>query len=468
MRPVPFLIACLLASAAAGLVAAGPPSLRPPRPPAEIEKILAAGPHAGDCERCHTAHGDEAGIVYPSALVGPNDNALCRRCHDTPWAGGSWADDPLYRGTGHGSDPAMIWPGPVPAARIEADAAGKCLNCHDPHGMSDALGEIPQLTVQREERLCLTCHDGSPSGLDVASDFAKPYRHPAPTWTGRHRDATESQPADFGRLPLDNRHAECADCHNAHVSRGDGPLGPTGNDASKTTLGVSRVTVLNGAAGSPPLYTFVAGSDTLSAPNAEYQLCFKCHSSWTTQPAGQTDLALVLNPANPSHHAVEAPGANPGIDPLSFTPGWSASSVVRCGDCHGSDFGTARGPHGSTYRYLLRAPYDPSSTPRAMTSNDLCFRCHAYEVYADNSSPGPTRARSRFNPPGESHGHTWHVSTRDIPCSSCHVTHGSTTQPFLIQVGKWPGLTGYTATPTGGTCAPTCHSSASYTVNYAR
>lgn len=462
------LCLAVLLAAAGGLVAARPLTLRAPRPQADIEKALAEGPHAGDCERCHTTHGDESGIVYPSALIGPNDNALCRRCHDTAWTGGSWADDPLYRGTGHGSNPAAIWPGPVPGARIEPDAAGKCVNCHEPHGMDDAQGRIPRLAVQREERLCLTCHDGNPASLDVASDFAKPYRHPVAAWSGRHRDATEGQPADFGRLPLDNRHSECADCHNPHVSRADGPLGATGGDASKTTLGVSRVTVLNGAAGTPPLYSFVAGSDTLTAPNAEHQLCFKCHSAWTQQPAGQTDLALALNPANPSHHAVEAPGANPGIDPLSFTGGWSASSTVRCGDCHGSDFGGARGPHGSIYPKLLRAPYEASPLSRPASSGELCFRCHSYDVYADDGAPESTKLRSRFNVPGAGSGHTGHVGGQGVPCYACHVTHGSTTQPFLVATGRTPGLSAFTATASGGTCTTSCHVSQSYTVNYAR
>lgn len=458
----------VLLVAAGGLVAARPLALRAPRPQAEIERVLAEGPHAGDCERCHTAHGDESGIVYPSALIGPNDNELCRRCHDTPWAGGSWADDALYRGTAHGSEPAAIWQGPDPGARTEPDAAGKCLNCHDPHGWTDALGRIPQLTVQREEKLCLACHDGSPASSNVAADFAKPYRHPATTWNGRHRGASESQPADFGRLPIDNRHAECVDCHNTHVSRGDGPLGTAGGEASKTTLGVSRVAVLNGPAGSPPLFTFIAGSDTLTGPNAEYQLCFKCHSSWTTQPSGQTDLALVLNPANPSHHAVEAPGNNPNIAAQAFAPGWSAASIVRCGDCHGSDFGSVRGPHGSIYPRLLRASYPASSLDRDMSSDELCFKCHAYDVYANNAAPQSVKELSRFNAPAESHGHTRHVSSHRVPCYACHVTHGSTSQPFLIATGRNPGLNSYTRTANGGACGPNCHEPESYTVNYAR
>jgi hypothetical protein len=264
------------------------------------------------------------------------------------------------------------------------------------------------------------------------------------------------------------RHAECEDCHNAHVLRPDPPLGPSGIDASTTTLGVSRVAVLNGPAGSPPAYTFLAGRDTLTPPVAEYQLCFKCHSSWTTQPAGQTDLARVLNPANPSYHPVEAAGRNPGVSAAAFVPGWNASSITRCGDCHGSDFGTTRGPHGSIHRRILRRPYVDSPVERDMTPDELCFACHAYDVYANDRSPDLVLAASRFNPPTERRGHAWHASSRRVSCFSCHVSHGSSTLPHLIATGRSPGIVSYVQSPTGGTCSPTCHGSKSYTVNYAR
>jgi predicted CXXCH cytochrome family protein len=445
-----------------------PITMRAPRDRAAIERSLADSPHAGDCDRCHSMHGEDQPMVFPNALVGPDDNGLCLGCHDTPWSGGSFGGDALYRGTGHGSSTAMVWPGPDPGMRVDADAATKCLNCHEPHGLSDALGAIPMLALQREEALCLACHDGSPASTDIASDLSKPYRHPVGNYSGRHTGPREELPSDFGATPVNRRHAECVDCHNPHVSRADGGGHGAPDDASKLLLGVSRVSVINGAIGTRPLYTFIPASDTLTAPVAEYQVCFKCHSSWTTQPAGQGDLAVLLNPANPSTHPVEDAGRNPTIDPQAFAPGWSALSRVSCGDCHGSDFGTTSGPHGSVNPGLLRAPYPASARNRITMSNELCFQCHSYDVYANRDAPASVRAASRFNSPGAEKGHAEHVDGENVPCYACHTTHGSSYLPYLITLERTPGIRAYSPSLTGGTCAPTCHDSESYRVNYAR
>lgn len=459
------LVVAIAASAAVVLLTGASPVLRG-RTTAEITRITALGPHAGDCDRCHSMHSDE-GTPQPHALLGPDDNTLCASCHTIAWEGGSYPGTELYAGSAHGGSPNAVWPGPDPPARTEPDAAGKCVNCHDPHGWQDASGLIPMLALAREEGLCLTCHDGYPAATDIRSDLLQPYRHPTLDYSGRHTGPLESSPSDFGITPLNRRHAECSDCHNPHVARHDA-LPVTPPDASKRLLGVSRVAVLNGTAGSAPVYTFIPGSDTLTAPVTEYQLCFKCHSSWTTQPPGQTDLARVLNPNNPSYHPVEAAGNDLTLDPLSFEPGWGPTSIVACDDCHGSDLGTNRGPHGSAYPAILRAPYTASPGPHTSTSDELCFRCHAYAVYGTTASDATTRARSRFNAPGAGMGHAEHVAGESVPCYACHVTHGSSNQPSLLVTGRVPGITSYTRTATGGTCMPTCHGSESYTVNYAR
>jgi predicted CXXCH cytochrome family protein len=440
----------------------------PHRTSTEITKLLASGPHAGECGSCHVMHGQEGQLPELHALVGPDDNSLCARCHDTPtWTTGSYPGTYAYSRSSHGSSSSDSWPGPTPPPRTEPGAAGKCLNCHDPHGVTDGQGEVPGLRLAREESLCLACHDGTPALTNIATDYMLPFRHPTGTISGIHTGPNESLPTDFGAAPLNRRHAECEDCHNPHLAYHDPNGKPTGSDLSGRTLGVSRVRVLNGGPGSPPTFNFIAAADTLSPERGEYELCFKCHSSWTNQPAGQTDLALVLNPSNPSYHPVEAPGRNTNIAFGAFTPGWSPSSVTRCGSCHGSDLGTNAGPHGSNNRFILRAPYTADSQPRAMLPFESCFACHSYDVYANASSPGSLQAYSRFNEPGVTVGHSKHAEAL-VPCYACHVTHGSTTLPNLLVTGRIPGIQSITVTAAGGTCSPTCHGTESYTANYAR
>jgi hypothetical protein len=100
-------------------------------------------------------------------------------------------------------------------------------------------------------------------------------------------------------------------------------------------------------------------------------------------------------------------------------------------------------------------------------SDEACFTCHSYSVYADTMSAPATRLLSRFNEPGASKGHAAHAAAQ-VPCGACHVTHGSATQPHLIVTGRVPGITSVTWTAVGGTCAPTCHGPESYDVNYGR
>jgi predicted CXXCH cytochrome family protein len=448
-------------------VAATKPPLSP-RATSSITETLPKGAHAGDCDQCHTMHGTGP-VVYGRALVGPNENTACDRCHDTAWAGGSYGGAALYMASSHAAGAGTVWPGPQPPPRIEVGAAGKCLNCHDPHGTTDASGLVPALGLAREEALCLSCHDGAPATRNVGSDFDKPYPHPVRTFAGRHRGPLEAEPLEFAAGPQDRRHAECADCHNAHVATADHGGGPPAPRLSRRMLGVSRVDVQNGGPGTRPTYTFLAASDTLSEPLAEYQVCFKCHSSWTTQPTGQTDLALELNPANASYHPVEAVGRNPNIASGAFVPGWSADRMTRCGDCHGSDFaGASRGPHGSSYRYILSRPYEATSLPRLTTSGELCFSCHSFDTYANPLAPEVVRGFSRFSAPGAAKGHAEHVGQHDVPCYACHVTHGAPFQSHLIATGRTPGMVSYIETPDGGSCTPSCHVPRTYTVGYAR
>lgn len=422
----------------------------------------------GACSQCHDEHGSRQGASnggpYPFLLFAPDDNSLCFTCHSVQGADGVYGGRSVYGRSSHGLSFRTTWPGRVPPGRSSSDA-GKCVNCHDPHGVRDALGIIPSLAIARGDGLCGACHNGSVAASDVRAQFLKPFRHPTSSAEGRHV-SSESSPSSFAASPGNNRHVACADCHNPHQVGRDAAA-PMAPNASSRLLGVGRVRVANGASGTRPIYRWAGPAETTTFP-AEYELCFKCHSSWTTQPAGQDDLALLFNPENPSYHPVEAASRNSRVNPDSFANGWTAGRLVYCSDCHSSDDPAVRGPHGSAYRHILKKPYTPSSLPRAMAPTELCFDCHSFATYADPAAPARVAAASRFNPPATPRGHAYHVGTKGYSCYACHETHGSTRYPALLATGRAPGLTGFLGGPAGGTCNSTCHGARTYSVNYGR
>jgi predicted CXXCH cytochrome family protein len=413
--------------------------------------------HDVECLSCHQVHYSPA--TNGTLLLTTNANLLCGKCHVT-------ADITTPAVHVNRTNANNQWPGgqygSTFPAKTDPTDRGTCLSCHQAHGWPNAgnpAQDYAALLVEQEENLCFTCHDGSPLAKNLKTNYTKTYRHPTTDYSGRHSPKEDGNSASYGTT---NRHAECMDCHNAHrlTSQTTAPVAPT---ASSRLKGVSRVSVANGAAGTTPTYTFRPASDT--TPLKEYELCFVCHSSWTTQPAGQTNYAVKFNPNNPSYHPVEAQGKNLNINTNAFVNGSGPTNTMFCTDCHTSDDPGIRGPHASTNRYILKKPYTASSASRTMSSGELCFDCHRYDTYANPAASATIRNYSRFS---GGNGHAFHVGSRTRPCYACHDTHASTAQASLIVTGRNPGITTYTRTTSGGTCTPTCHGSQSYTVTYAR
>ncbi len=279
----------------------------------------------GHCLQCHER------AVQPSTnapmLFHVNDNTLCFTCHQGPGKA-VYLGQTAYNGTAHANTAnSMLWPGPTPPARPATDK-GECLNCHTPHGYRDGVGLVPNLEYVREEALCLACHDSTgPASTNVQADVVKASAHPVVSIAGKHVSTESQAGATFAGA---NRHAECVDCHNPHAANDTAKLG-----------GVARVGVTNGAAGATATFTLKPASDGSAVK--EYELCFKCHASYTTLPAGKTDKAVELNPANASFHPVEAAGKNAtaamnaSLAGGTGLPHLTATSVITCADCHGSD-----------------------------------------------------------------------------------------------------------------------------------
>jgi len=406
----------------------------------------------GSCAQCHDEHASHDSLSRrgngPAGLFAPDDNDLCFVCHSAPSESGMFPGASAWAQSAHAVSSSMLRTGS--GGRAAADI-NKCVNCHDPHGVRDNTGVIPAMLNARESDLCVSCHNGS-RAPDIRSQLSRPYRHAITT----ARSAV--------RVVRAAGSVTCSDCHNVHVV----PLEaapPSAPEASSRLAGVSRVSVVNGGGGSPPAYRLRTATDAGIAN--EYEICFRCHSSYVKQAPGATDLALLTNPANASYHPIQSAGKNARIDRDAFVNGFTSQSLVRCTDCHTSDDPTVRGPHGSSYRYILKKPTTATTMAQPMGENDICFDCHAYAVYADAKSAAATLRASRFNGPNDQ-GHAFHVGAQHIPCYGCHETHGSRRTTALIAVGRLPGISSYVATPSGGTCMTSCHPLRSYSINYPR
>ena len=325
----------------------------------------------------------------------------------------------------------------APDVSLVSDTCAICHRAHVAQGPNLLAEPAPQAAM------CFTCHDDASSGSDLNTQAQFPvgalensagtigvtrseyFRHDATSTSAPIRH-TLAQDDEFGGVL--NRHAECADCHNAHNATPTASVQwSDGWSVSGRQAAISGVSVVNGPAGSAPTYTLLNGTAG-SQPDREYQICFKCHSGYTTLPASDgtfpstwaLDKAIELNPGDASsntdgsYHPVEAPGKNrtaqmtaslAGTSPYkqwNFTTG----STVRCVNCHGDPrkwdptiqpngaAETAAGddlaPHSSQFRGLLIQNYRDrelkpgSGTGSAYAAADfaLCFVCHAEAPFA--------------------------------------------------------------------------------------
>lgn len=261
---------------------------------------------------------------------------------------------------------------------------------------------------------CLLCHgkasrdsagwmkDRQPVD-DISKDFAKNYRHPVFSKPGLH-DSRESLPE---KNPAAPRHADCVDCHNPHlVASGTPYSGLKGKKVGNFNAQITK----------------------------EYELCYLCHSDSANLPINSTNKRIEFSTSNPSFHPVEGEGKNFNVISLirpyeEKKTSSSSISVIKCGDCHGSDDPNApRGPHGSKYQGLLVENY---ATGDNLVENSftyaLCYRCHKRSsILANESFPK----------------HSLHITGErnfkggGTSCHTCHSSHGSAENRYLIKFNR--------------------------------
>ena len=315
---------------------------------------------------------------------------------------------PLYRLEAATSDPVA----PTAVHTGVGLSGPDCAACHSTH-----RGDASELLNEPEPRsgLCLSCHSGSGSPYDVASQLGgTPVNDPSTDSYYRHLIEAGS-----------GRQVTCTACHNPHDATAQRPaMATTGWTASGAILGADGVAVTNGVAGSAPAYAPISRSIGGGSLVYEYQLCLACHTgaatllgATATHPSWWAlDKGIELNPANASYHPIEAQGRNQSTQMAASLAGTSpfkawtygVDATIRCTSCHGDpatvDQTATASPkqpaadareasHASSNRGILIAPYrdrilKSAGEPYSAGDFALCYLCHAEAAFTNpNQDP---------------------------------------------------------------------------------
>ncbi len=264
--------------------------------------VLSAAGNVG-CLTCHDIHGAPTATTPSGMLLRvSNSTALCTDCHTLA--------DTTTANTHTNPTTGILWPGDLsgaatpstyPAYTLAADK-GACKNCHTPHGWPDAATPTQNYNGgfgARQGNLCMSCHKAAgQSNKNIQAEIIKTVRHPVARTAG-------------------NRLVGCGDCHNPHMAVVGVHTYATTADLDRNRLRATLGGVLNntnslrGVDGVKFTYSSLAlwatpgianftkiATGNPATPDSgatyEYQVCFKCHTSY--DPAASTPAAAVLRP----------------------------------------------------------------------------------------------------------------------------------------------------------------------------
>jgi len=391
-----------------------------------------------DCTVCHNQdnhqlatdpqvrlndHDLGASSIHVYDGTGASVEDFCLGCHD--------ADGPLaYDSDGDPGDGYQPFTDGRDAPDIETgwasishnSAAGvlgseKCLACHggedasisetvtdhDVHGSANpkliskpAAGET--VASPEEDNICRACRDADgQAATDIEAQITKNYAHDP---------------------------SLCRECHLPHATMSGThiPGDTASNPASGVLSGVSGI-----AAGTKAEWTVPALTEK-GTIDYEYELCYRCHSSWTTLPPDLTDQSVEFNPQNTSFHWVEHDkGAPAAASNTGYVNGFAYNSKMYCSDCHKDDtVSTPKGPHGSNTEHLLgvqeagHTQWSNLVKYQTDSASNFCLNCHDLTTTNFRSS-----TRNLHTAKGRHANQT---------CQTCHVAvpHGWYRYRFLV------------------------------------
>lgn len=441
-----------------------------------------------ECESCHNPHVQNGDAISLNFLVRNSaGGAMCLSCHGTS-----------PRTVNARTNPLMSWPNGVhatisnailPAANVgpyATVAQNACTSCHVEHNANGPArllrGATPApANMDSYTESCITCHNGnkniSPSVANVYAEFSKYSYHPYPSGNNTH-DTAE------GILLNNNRHATCADCHNAHGARQVTTFAPP-------PLVRPSQTAANGISASD-------GITIVSAVVNQYENCLRCHGTSTGKPTtskfGYRPVWYISNPADPSNVIAQFAATASSSHPVTHTSsstypqpsllpymsqlngtsqGRQMGVQIFCTDCHNSDdnreFGGLgpSGPHGSKWPHILERRYEFSQAPGPgqritnlfpnpdLTVNGpyaMCGKCH--------DLPGNIVKNTSWSQ------HSVHINS-GFACSTCHTAHGIAGRNGTVSGDRLVNFDLNVVAPNGGmpisyngntgTCALVCH-----------
>ena len=441
-----------------------------------------------ECTSCHNPHAQMVDKRSPNFLVRDNTSgALCLACHtvNPRTVNGQSNSLALWQSGIHANSTSLVTPG-ASLGGYSTVAEFACSSCHVSHNAGASTGllrnPVPAVAnIDSSSQSCITCHNGgsniSPLAPNVYAEFGK-IGHPFASGTNTH------DPAEAAILNQ-NRHATCADCHNAHAAGQVTAFPPPpGTRASQNlVVGVSStdgVTVVNPSVN-------------------QYENCLRCHGSstgkasggvfgylpvWAASAPDQLNVVPQFTTLSTSSHPVTHDRTSPFLQPSLRTymlnidgvsQGRSIGARILCTDCHNSDdnreFGGTgpNGPHGSKWNHILerRYEYSQTTTSGSLITNlfpnpdlgvagpyGLCAKCHDLAQVVANGS---------FSE------HARHIND-GFTCSTCHTSHGVGAQSgsisgerlvnFDISVVGSNGGAPITYSRAGNSCTLTCHNHA--------
>lgn len=292
-------------------------------------------------------------------------------------------------------------------------AADDCSICHERNDKKN-----PGRVAKNGTALCLECHG------EFEALRAEKYQH-APVFADCMKCHNPHESQQRKMLYADSVYGLCTGCHVAVKS--DAETSPVKHDP--VAKGPACVSCHNPHASKI--------EKLLAAPS--FDLCIGCHSQQgLTDDKGVTltNFKQLLADNKVLH------------DPVA------QKDCSACHEVHGSE----------NFRMLVTAypakfyaPYDPQNYA-------LCFGCHNDQLVTQRETTTLTRFRD-----GARNLHFVHVNKaeRGRTCRACHEVHAS---PHAHQIRhavpygpkNWMLKVGFEPTPTGGSCAKTCHDTKPY------